>query len=98
MRGNPRLVDRTTFSSSTFQVHPSNLWHPLGSDACAGLLLRLFQRLLEVADEVIRVLDAHGKTQQGVVDPEAVQGLRGNVGVGLELGVGDERLDAAEAF
>ena len=86
----------TTFSSSTFQVHPSNLWHLLGSDACAALAPRLSSACWRSRNEVVPACSMPTETQQGVVDPEAVQGLRGNWR-GSAARVGDERLDAAEA-
>src|SRR6185369_4521800 len=56
------------------------------------------ERVLEVGDEILDVLDADGDAYQSRRDAEAGAGLDGDGGVGHGLGMRDQRLDPAERF
>src|SRR5690606_34740799 len=67
------------------------LWFELRS-ATSG------QRVGEVGDEVVDVLDADREADEAVGDAEGGAVLGGDAGVGHDGGVFDEGLDAAEAL
>src|SRR5437588_8041757 len=59
---------------------------------CAGGV----ERLRQIGDEVLHVLDADSEPDQAVVDPDRLALLRGQLEVGHQRGLLDERLDRAE--
>src|SRR5689334_1113473 len=71
--------------------------------AVGGFMLRMtradgLQRLIQIGDQVARILDADRKAQQGVSDATPLALRLGNRAMRHRGGMAAERLDAAEAL
>ena len=65
---------------------------------CRAERLDVEEGLVQVGDDVLYVLDAHGEADEAFGDAYALADFDGHGGVGHQRGKGNESFDAAKAF
>src|SRR5690349_12440062 len=86
------------FQPSASKTAPLLPLSPRGEGKGEGAAARLSERLIEVGDEVVDILDADGKANERVADAERAALLGRERGVRHDRGMLDEAFDAAQAL